>query len=244
MGFKAELLLIQASAFGFFLYFFTANLALKYTSVSNASLLLPLNVLITGILSFLIFKKALSKLWILGFFVSFLGLFIVLFGATLSENFSFKNLFSLNGLFGDMLCLVAALFWSIYMIFMQKILSVFKDANALALMRRLLFYALIFNFFSLLFLHELPSLNTLKIGFQSPINSFNLLFLGIMTFGISFVTWNEAMKRLGALKASAYYYVATALSVTMASFVLGENLSWFIFVGGALTLLGAFLSQK
>ena len=51
----------------FFLYFFTANLSLKYTSITNASLLLPLNVLITGILSFLILKKALSKLWIQAF---------------------------------------------------------------------------------------------------------------------------------------------------------------------------------
>jgi len=191
-------------------------------------------------------KKSLVKTLDLGFFVSFLELFIVLFGKPLSESLSLKGLFgfSKSELFGDFLCIVAASFWSIYMLFMQKILSVFKGANTLALMRRLLFYALIFNFFLLLFLNELPSLNALKIGFQSPLNSFNLLFLGIMTFGLSFVTWNEAMKRLGAVKASGYYYIATVLSVAIASFVLGESLSWFIFVGGALTLLGAFLAQK
>lgn len=238
---KKELLFVIAGLLGTSLYFFTTNLALQYTSASNASLLLPCNVIITAILGFVVLRRKLSLYAIFGFLVAFSGIFLVVFGKDMLH-LSSINIVGIE-VFGDMLCLLSALFWSVYTLIIEKIFKEFKGESFISITRRIFFYGVICNF--LFVLRDSTPLDTQILSHIAyGYNAFNLLFLGVMIFGISFLSWNLALKNLGALKASSYFYIAPILSVMVANITLGEQLSAYIVIGGLLTLLGAFLSQR
>ena len=75
-------------------------------------------------------------------------------------------------------------------------------------------------------------------------NLTNLLFLGLIASGLCYLSWNASLKLLGSLKASAYIYSVPVIGVIAACVSLGEALSVYIIIGGILTLLGLFLSQR
>ena len=74
-------------------------------------------------------------------------------------------------------------------------------------------------------------------AYTKPLNLANLLYLGIGACAVCFVTWNYAVKMLGAIKTSAYIY---AISVI----ILHEKVTPFMLGGTALTVLGLVISEK
>ena len=75
-----------------------------------------------------------------------------------------------------------------------------------------------------------------------PVNLFNLLFLGVGASAMCFVTWNMAVKLLGAIKTSAYIYLAPVVTVITSVLVLDEQITTVIACGMLLTLTGLLLS--
>ena len=82
-------------------------------------------------------------------------------------------------------------------------------------------------------------------GFErlaDPVNLFNLLFLGVGASAMCFVTWNMAVKLLGAIKTSAYIYLAPVVTVITSVIVLDEQITTIIACGMLLTMTGLLLS--
>ena len=79
-----EILFILAGLSGGCLYFLAENVALLYTTASNASLLVAINPFFTGLLFAFVYGKKLSRFFIIGFFVSFVGIFLVIFQGELN----------------------------------------------------------------------------------------------------------------------------------------------------------------
>ncbi len=71
----------------------------------------------------------------------------------------------------------------------------------------------------------------------------NLLFLGAVASAVCFVTWGIAVKRLGAVRSSAYIYLVPAITATASVLLLGEPLNGWIVAGVAMTIGGLALSQ-
>ena len=69
----------------------------------------------------------------------------------------------------------------------------------------------------------------IKIGF------FNLLFLGLGASAMCFVTWNFAVKVLGAVKTSVYIYLVPVITVLCSVVVLHETISTRAALGILLT---------
>lgn len=80
--------------------------------------------------------------------------------------------------------------------------------------------------------------------FYNPAYLFNILFLGLGASAMCFVTWNYAVKVLGAVKTSAYIYAVPVLTVASAVIVLNEPVTVKMLAGGVLIILGLLLSQK
>ena len=57
-----------------------------------------------------------------------------------------------------------------------------------------------------------------------------------------FVTWNMAVKLLGAIKTSAYIYLAPVVTVITSVIVLDEQITPIIACGMLLTMTGLLLS--
>jgi drug/metabolite transporter (DMT)-like permease len=112
--------------------------------------------------------------------------------------------------------------------------------NTIQTTRRVFLYGLIFM---------MPTLPLFQFDwdvtrFAQPVNLFNILFLGLGASALCFVTWNIAVKLLGAVKTSVYIYLVPVITVVTSVIVLRENVTWMSALGMALTLAGLFLSEK
>ena len=245
---KKELLFIGAGLSGSCLYFLLENIALTLTNASNASLLVAINPITTALLLRLLFGKKFGRFFVLGFVIVFVGIALVVFNGNFSVQIS---------PLGDMLCILAGLVWSVYTIILERLFSAYRVSNPIAMTRRIFFYGLVFTLpFALYqsgFLSGILdggdlSANLSAISESSrylkPSNLANLLFLGLVASALCYLSWNACLKRLGTLKASAYIYAIPVVGVFIATITLGEPLTPYLIIGGILTLLGLFVSQK
>ena len=71
----------------------------------------------------------------------------------------------------------------------------------------------------------------------------NLIYLGVGASALCFVTWNFAVKELGAVKTSVYIYLVPVITVVTSCIILNEKLTALSLIGTILTMAGLFLSE-
>ena len=76
-----------------------------------------------------------------------------------------------------------------------------------------------------------------------PVNLANVIYLGIGASAICFVTWNYAVKSLGATKASVYIYGIPVVTILMSIPLLHEVITLQAMAGTVLTLAGLLISE-
>jgi drug/metabolite transporter (DMT)-like permease len=164
----------------------------------------------------------------LGFVVAMVGIFLISFnGAKLELNPT-----------GDLLALLAAFVWACYSVLTRKI-GGFGYPTILTT-RRVFCYGILFML-PALFLFDFH----LELGrLASPVYLFNILYLGLGASALCFVTWNFAVKVLGAVKTSIYIYMVPVITVVTSSLILHEKITVLSGVGTILTLAGLFLSER
>lgn len=79
--------------------------------------------------------------------------------------------------------------------------------------------------------------------FTDITNLLNILYLGIGASALCFVTWNYAVKILGAVKTSIYIYMVPVITVITSVLILRETVTWISITGTALSVAGLFLSE-
>ena len=72
----------------------------------------------------------------------------------------------------------------------------------------------------------------------------NLLFLGIVASLVCYWSWNVAIKKLGAIRATNYLYINPIVAMVTAYLVLDERITSLAIVGTALILLGVYLAES
>jgi drug/metabolite transporter (DMT)-like permease len=71
-----------------------------------------------------------------------------------------------------------------------------------------------------------------------------LLYLGLLATLVGYVLWNLGLRGLGPTRAVSYTYAISPLAVLIGAAVLGEPLSVFLALGGALVVGGIALTQR
>ena len=127
--------------------------------------------------------------------------------------------------------------WAIYSIIVGRIAE--AGYETLAATKRIFGWGLLFMAPALLVAGP-ASLAALA----EPVVTGNLLFLGLGASAACFVTWNFAVKHLGAVVTSTYIYLVPALTGTASVIVLGEPLTAPIVGGLGLTIAGLALSNR
>ena len=225
-----EALFALAGLTGVTLYFLMENIALTYTFASNVGVIISIAPFFTAFLAnWLLDGEPLRKRFFVGFAAALTG--IILIG--LNGNFVLK----LNPV-GDILATLAAVVWACYSILMKKI-GAFR-MNMVFCTRKVFFYGLLFM---------LPALFIFdcRLGlerFASPVNTLNLLYLGFGASALCFVTWNWAVRILGAVKTTVYIYLVPVVTVVSSVIILHETITPLAIVGTALTLTGLIVSQR
>jgi drug/metabolite transporter (DMT)-like permease len=227
---RQELTFAAAGLCGICLYYLLENIALTYTQASNVGVIISVAPFFTAILTHLIDKggEKLRANFFLGFVVAMVGIFLISFnGAKLELNPT-----------GDLLALLAAFVWACYSVLTRKI-SGFGYPTILTT-RRVFCYGILFMLPALFLFDFHLELSRLA----SPAYLFNIIYLGLGASALCFVTWNFAVKVLGAVKTSIYIYMVPVITVVTSSLILHEKITILSGVGTILTLAGLFLSER
>lgn len=187
-GWKQEIIYVAAGLCGNYLYYLLENIALTFTFASNVGVVVSIAPFFVAILS-QIFMRSEEKLHIkffLGFIVAMAGIICISFnGAQLKLNPA-----------GDILAIVAAIVWGLYSILTKKISSF--GYSVILSTRRTFFYGILVMI-PTLFAFDAP-MDISRFANMSYL--LNFLYLGVGASAICFVTWNYAVKELGAVKTS------------------------------------------
>ena len=228
-GRKHELTFALAGLSGICLYYLLENIALTYTLASNVGVIISIAPFFTALLSrfFLHSEEKLHPRFFAGFLVAIVGIVLISFSGSKLQ---------LNPL-GDLLAVAAAFVWACYSLLTRKISSF--GYPVLLTTRRTFFYGLLFMLPTLFFFDFHPQLS----AFTCPAVLLNLLYLGLGASALCFVTWNFAVKELGALKTSVYIYAVPVITVLTSALILHEPLTPATGFGAMLTLAGLVLSE-
>lgn len=227
---KKELLFAASGLCGVTLYFLLENIALTYTLASNVGVIISIAPMFTILFSQLFSTgEKITKSFFIGFVTAMIGIIII--------NFNGSNVLNLNPL-GDILAILAALVWALYAV-LTKTISTW-GYNTIQTTRRTFTYGLLFM---------IPSLFVLPANWDFSLltntsNLLHILFLGLGASALCFVTWNLAVKLIGAVTTSTYIYLVPAITVATSVIILGEPLSFLLLLGTALTIGGLVISEK
>ncbi len=211
------------------IYFLAENFALRYTLVSNVSLLTSLSPLITTLLVGVLYKSDRpGSGMIIGSLVAFFGVACVIF------NSSFN--LEINPL-GDLLALAAAFSWSLYSLILKRLNA---NYDVWFITRKTFLYGVLtaLPFITV----EPPRYNVIEICQNLPLLG-NLLFLGLGASLISYVLWAETVKKVGAVKANNYMYLQPVITLIVSVLALSEAISFVGIMGCVLILLGLWLGD-
>lgn len=227
---KRELLFAASGLCGVTLYFLLENIALTYTLASNVGVIISIAPMFTILFSqFFSTGEKITKNFFIGFTTAMIGVIII--------NFNGSKVLNLNPL-GDILAVLAALVWALYAVLTKKIST--WGYNTIQTTRRTFTYGLLFMIPSLFILPGNWDLSLLT----DTSNLLHLLFLGLGASALCFVTWNMAVKLIGAVKTSTYIYLVPAITVVTSALFLGEPLSFLLLLGTSLTIGGLVISEK
>lgn len=225
---RKEITFALAGLCGVCLYYLLENIALTYTLAANVGVIISVAPFFTAIVSRLVSKDEKLRInFFVGFLVAMLGIFCISFNGQALE---------INPL-GDVLALVAAFIWALYSVLTRKISQ--YGYNTIQSTRRVFAYGLVFM---------IPALFVFGFDvelqqFSDPTNIFNILYLGAGASALCFVTWNVAVKILGAVKTSIYIYMVPVITVVTSVIILGEKITLMSGIGTVLTLLGLIISE-
>lgn len=226
---KDELQLLLCGVCAGSLYYILENFALQHTTTGNVSLLSSLSPMITAALVAAIFKTRMGAGLIIGSIVAFIGVGCIIF--------SHGEGLEINPL-GDFLALLSAFSWSIYAVGVKRLVPVY---TSLFITRKLFLYGVL-TAAPLMWIGGGPS--HFGVLFSNTGYILNLLFLVIVCSILGFVIWNFVMKSLGPVASNNYLYLQPLVTMIVAYFTLGEDISILGYIGCILIIGGLIISDK
>lgn len=166
--------------------------------------------------------------YLIGCVIALIGISIISFSGTTMH---------LNPI-GDILSVGAAMVWSFYAVLSKK-MGAF-GYSVIQTTRRTFFYGILFMIPALYFFDFKWDL----YRFSTPAYIFNIFYLGLGASAICFVTWNLAVRILGAIKTSVYIYLAPVVTAVASVIVLHEKITFLSGLGIVLVLGGLLLSEQ
>jgi drug/metabolite transporter (DMT)-like permease len=220
------LLMAISGVFGFPILLY---LALNYTTASHMALLIGLTPLITLFLAAIFLGESITANRIIGGLLSLFGVYLVISnGSILLTNRSEINM-------GDLLGLLCALLWGLYSVFSRiatRRMSTLTATSISTWMGLPMLIPLTFIEWQ----NSLPDL-TASIILAG-------IYIGIFPTVISFMLWNESIRRVGAGHAMAFYNMLPIYGTLLGVVFLRENISWPFVVGGVLVISGSLIAIR
>lgn len=216
---------------GIALYGFFVVKGIKLSTSTNSAILINSNPLLIAILAPLLIKESMSAKKILGILIGFIGVLLVI-----SNGLNVANIIQSEYFIGNLLLALSALCVAIYAIYNKTFIQKY---NGLIVT----FYAVLAGT-TVLFL--LSILNG-EISYISDIsiNSFLLIaYVAIITTAFTWVVWFSAIKRIGVVSTSSFFFLIPISGILSSNLILKEPLTYFTLIGTILILSGIYVVQK
>ncbi|WP_134701892.1 DMT family transporter [Ammoniphilus sp. YIM 78166] len=199
--------------------------ALQFTSPLNASLVNALNPAVIVVFSVLLLKERLSKLNLLGFGISLIGVLLILTQGQL------LHLFEIKYNVGDLIMVAAILVWTFYSIIGRKI-SHIPPITATAVTVAL----------GLLIMVPFAWSNWNPMIGLSTSTIWGIVYMGFFPTVGSFLLWNMAVRDIGPSRSGIFLNLITVFTAIF-SILLGEEISLVQVAGGVSVFIGVYLTS-
>lgn len=216
--------LALAAVFGFSLYMIIFNKGTSMVTAATSSVIIAMVPVFTEILASILFRESLKRLQLAAMALEFAGvLVLVLIG----------NSFSLNK--GVLWLLLSALMLGSYNIIQRKFTKIYPAFVTSAV-------TIIFGGIELLW--ALPA-GIREFRAAPGIMRFYVIFMGIFSSAVAYVTWTTAFAKAEKTSEVANYMFITPLFATLLGFLLNHEIPGIpTVIGGLLILCGAVLFNR
>lgn len=228
-GWRDELLFVVCGVAGGSAYFIAENTALELTLISDVAVLVSTAPLTTALMGAIFYRdERITWLSCLGMIIAFVG----------SVMLALKNGFVWgDSISGDLLALLAAFVWAFYSMALKKLNRTY---TTLFITRKLFFYGIL----SALPLLAMEESHIDWQTLQKPEVWGNLLYLGLICSMAAYFIWGITVKRIGAVRASNYFYLSPIISMIAAAIWFGERSNAIAYIGCVLILVGVIMAEK
>ncbi|RCK77577.1 MAG: Permease of the drug/metabolite transporter (DMT) superfamily [Ignavibacteriae bacterium] len=200
------------------------------TTAGNAAVILSTSPLWTAFIQSKIYKYKIELITYTGLFISLIGIIFIITGSGKQIEFGSK------ALVGDIICLFAALFWSLQTNLQKPVLTKYPPVQltlittivgAIGLSGLSLPYAMNLKFTSISFGYYLAA-----------------IISGVFAIAISNLLWSYGIKNIGAGRTSNYQNLVPILAIIISHIALNEKILFIQIVGAIITVFGVYLARK
>lgn len=208
-------------------YHVSLNLGTRHTTSGVAALVVALAPGMTLVLALALGLDRIRLRHVAGLAVAFVGVAIVVaFGAGSELSFESAK--------GPLIVLGAPLAFALYNVILKPLLGR-HDLLALTAATSLI------GIVGLLPLIRGSTIET--VAGASAADAVRLLYLGVLATLLGYIGWNVGLRGLGPTRAVAYTYAISPLAVVFGVVTLGETVTPWLIVGGALVIGGIAAAQ-
>lgn len=224
--------LFAFSCFEPFLYFIFETYSLTRCDASVVSIIVATIPIATAFLSMFYFKENFTKLNMFGVFVSFVGIFIMLFPAFASASISVIGVLLAFGAVGASVG---------YMFFLKKlpehynpvVIITYQNLIGLALFTPLM-----------LIITDVKVVETQLTALFSLPSLYYLASLAILCSALAFMFYLQGMRHFGVGKANTFTNLIPIVTAVLSFFLLQEQFPLYKILGIIIVIVGIFLVQK
>lgn len=228
-GWRDELLFVVCGVAGGSAYFIAENTALELTLISDVAVLVSIAPLTTALMGAIFYRdERITWISCLGMVIAFVGSVML----ALKDGLVWGD-----SVLGDLLAMLAALVWAFYSMALKRLN---RNYSTLFITRKLFFYGVL----SALPLLALQDSKVEWEALKQPEVWGNLLYLGLICSMAAYFIWGITVKRIGAVRASNYFYLSPIISMIAAAIWFGERTNAIAYVGCVLILAGVIIAEK
>ena len=224
---KSDIWVVALSGLmGITLYAVLQNIAMQWTSASNATLIIASYPVITLLLESLIYKVKLNLFKIIGILIAIVGVVILSYVKAETRQ--------QGELLGVILLMIAGIAWAFYNFLTKKVVNRYPSIS-------LLFYQTLFG---AIFMAPLALFERGDWAAPTVLSFSMMLFLGLFCSVIAFLLYNTGLKKLPASSVTSMLNLVPIFGVFFSWILLGEQVTLRKVIGGAIIIIGVMISAR
>jgi len=207
--------------------------AMKFSMASTATWIIGMSSVFIALLGYVFLGERLRAIQAMGVGLSFLGVALVMAKGEPSAllGFGFSK--------GDLVMLLTSLNWAVFSVLSRRFLSS-RGLDGLLAIFHVMVFGFLFESLALPFFgrSDLPS------RLLEPQAALSVLFLGVCCTGLAYAFWYDGLGAMSAYRVGVFMYLQPLVGTILSYRLLGERMSPWSLLGGAMILLGVYAVNR